>query len=632
MKLNGDPLRIGQILTNLCSNAVKFTHQGEIVISTKLLNQTREKVTLEFSVRDTGIGLAQEQIEKLFRSFTQADNSTTRKYGGTGLGLTISKKLVELMHGKIWVESVLGQGSTFFFTIILDRAKDEQDKYLISNIDLKNLKVLVCDDNKTAREILREALESFTFKVTCVESGKAAIEELEKNKENPFELVLMDWKMPEMDGLKTCSIIKSNRNIPKMPLVIMVTAYDKENIFEGANSLGLNGFLVKPISYSVLYDTIIRAFGKTELQKTKREYKSMKKPKDISKIEGISILVVEDNDINQQIATELLESAGFVVEIAGDGREAVKMIEQSGTPSKYSMVFMDLQMPVMDGFIATQEIRKNSNYTTLPIVAMTADAMSGVKEKCLEAGMMDFVTKPIDPEEVFNVLLKWTKIKEGGVKDTKLKTLQKDEEINLPKFLYININEGLLRVNNNKKLYSKLLKSFFTTFTNFEKEIKTLFSEGKMKDAERVAHTLKGVSGNIGAKDVCEAAAGLERKFKNAEVLDIDKELSPVTERLILVLKELESFSESKEEVSPIDKFEFMDFEKLDNLLDELLTLLKDDDYDAQNKMDLILALPGIRKFDTEVKTISKKIADYDFEEAIKIILNFKIQITNTNK
>ena len=262
LNLFGDPLRVGQIITNYCSNAVKFTNEGEIIVSATFESMIENNIKIRFSVKDTGIGLSKEQKNKMFKSFSQADQSTTRKYGGTGLGLAISQKLAELMNGDVGFESELGVGSTFYFTAEFEAQKDQKRKEYIPSIDLRGMRVLICDDNSTARDILTDALEAFSFEVTAVESGKAAIELLEKNINNPYELVIMDWRMPEMDGIETAKIIKMNHNIKKTPMIIMVTAFGKDEIAKQAKDVGINGFLIKPVTYSLLFDTIMDVFGK----------------------------------------------------------------------------------------------------------------------------------------------------------------------------------------------------------------------------------------------------------------------------------------------------------------------------------------------------------------------------------
>ncbi len=610
-KLNGDPLRIGQILTNLCSNAVKFTDSGEIIVAAKKISMTEEDIMLEFSVKDTGIGLTESQKEKLFESFTQADSSTTRKYGGTGLGLAISKKLIELMGGNIWVETEPGRGSTFYFTLKLSLSVEKDDTTLMIDYDLRNLKVLVCDDNKTSREILREALESFSFRVKSVDSGKNAIEEINNNLNEPFDLIIIDWKMPEMDGLEVCSLIKNNNELPKMPLIIMVTAYDKEQIFDRAKSLDLNGFLIKPVSYSLLYDAILNAFGKQELCKTRKKEKIIQKPDSLTAIGGSCILIVEDNEINQQIAVELLTSSGFNVETANDGKQAVEMISQSGSPSKYSLVLMDLQMPVLDGISATKEIRCMDSYATLPIIAMTADAMSGVKEKCLEAGMVDFISKPIDPEEVLTALSRWIKVEER-------KEFFEKEPVEAPfPFKHIDSKQGLLRVNGNKTAYIKLLKDFSKSFEYFRDEIIKLYNTGMIEEAERNIHTLKGVSGNVGAANLSRVAAEFESKLRNGKIIDIENDVASLHNQLQLALDEIRFLDLEKEQIIHTVSKASLDKTELITLLSELLILLKDDDFGARQKVDQIMSVKGILPFEKELRLITQKIDDYDFEGAI---------------
>ena len=399
--LIGDPLRLGQILSNLTSNAIKFTKDGEIVISINVISKDEEKVELKFSVKDSGVGLSEEQKGKLFQSFSQADGSTTRKYGGTGLGLVICKRLVEMMGGEIWVDSEPDKGSTFIFTALFGRQKKEKRRIFKPSIELKGIRVLVVDDNSASREILKKALESFTFKVTNVASGEEALTELEINANNkksqPYELVLMDWKMPGMNGIETTKRIKSDPNIPQPPTVIMVTAYGREEIRKQAESVDIDGFLVKPVTHSLLFDAIMDAFGKNRGSRSRSIKYGVNEIREIGNIKGAKVLLAEDNEINQQVATELLEKAGLSVTIANNGKEAIKAVEGS----VFDLVLMDVQMPEMDGLEATGCIRKNPRFSNLPIVAMTAQAMTGDREKCIDAGMDDYITKPVDVNELF---------------------------------------------------------------------------------------------------------------------------------------------------------------------------------------------------------------------------------------
>ena len=326
--LVGDPLRLGQVLLNLTNNALKFTESGEIVVSTAAVSRDQDRVTLKFSVSDTGIGLTQEQIDKLFQAFSQADTSTTRKYGGTGLGLTISKRLVDLMGGEIWVESQPGKGSTFIFTASFGLGKEKAKKALVPSRSLRDMKVLVVDDNATSRQILQEILESFTFEVTQAASGEEGLAEIEKAPpDHPFELVIMDWKMPGMDGIEASRIIKTHPHLSKIPAIIMVTNYGREEIMGQAENAGLDGFLIKPVSPSVLFDAIMQAFGEDVPGRAPAPQREIAAEGGVLQtIQGARVLLVEDNEINQQVAMEILAGAGVKVSLANNGQEAIKAL------------------------------------------------------------------------------------------------------------------------------------------------------------------------------------------------------------------------------------------------------------------------------------------------------------------
>jgi PAS domain S-box-containing protein len=353
--LVGDPLRLNQILVNLGNNAIKFTEQGEIVLTTKVIESSHDKVTLQFSMRDSGIGMTEEQRAKLFQAFSQADTSTTRKYGGTGLGLTISKRLVNMMGGEIWVESEPGQGTTFSFTADFGLGKERVKKRFVPTPDLRGLKVLVVDDNATSRQIFEDILEAFSFAVSLAPSGEEALEDIENaDRDKPFELVIMDWKMPGMDGLEASRQIKTHKTLGKIPAIILVTAHGREELMRQADEIGLEGFLLKPVNSSVLFDAIMQALGKEVQDVTRVRRGKERTPDDLKAIQGARVLLVEDNEINQQVAKEILEGAGLVVTIANDGREGVDLVQSS----EFEAVLMDIQMPVMDGYEATRKIRE----------------------------------------------------------------------------------------------------------------------------------------------------------------------------------------------------------------------------------------------------------------------------------
>jgi len=353
--LVGDPLRLGQVLINLSNNAVKFTDAGEIVVAVELEKEAVDQVTLKFSVRDTGIGMTEQQAARLFQPFSQADSSTTRKYGGTGLGLTISKRLAEMMGGNIWVTSQPGHGSTFSFTANFGLGKEKARECYQPVADLRGMKVLVVDDNATSRDIFQDMLESFSFDVTLATSGREGLAELEKaSPDRPFDIVIMDWKMPGMDGIEATRLIKSHKDLSKIPAVIMVTAFGREEVMQQAQQVGLEGFLLKPVNASMLFDTIMQAFGLETNAAPRVTQKNEQQAEALEKIQGARVLLVEDNEINQQVAREILEGAGLNVTVVTNGQEAVDAVQVNA----YDAVLMDVQMPVMDGYTATRKIRE----------------------------------------------------------------------------------------------------------------------------------------------------------------------------------------------------------------------------------------------------------------------------------
>ena len=394
--LLGDPVRLTQILTNCVNNAVKFTDRGEIRVNIEQLERTGDKVQLKCSVRDTGIGMTLEQSAKLFQPFTQADMSTTRKHGGTGLGLTICRRLVELMGGRIWLESEPGVGTTFHFTLWLGVGAAQGTAKRVPE-KLARLRVLVVDDNAAAREILQEPLGGVVGRVDAVASGAEAIAAIREHDatDQPYDMIFMDWRMPGMDGLQASRHIKSDETLSHQPAIVLVTAFGREEVREEAERMQLDGFLVKPVTKSMLVDTLVNLFSHSD-EETSTAVAGLQS----TSLGGARILLAEDNEINQQIATELLEGVGAKVTIANNGREAVEML-WSGPSPPFDVVLMDLQMPEMDGYQATAKLRSDARFATLPIIAMTAHATVEERQRCLAAGMNDHIAKPIDPGNLF---------------------------------------------------------------------------------------------------------------------------------------------------------------------------------------------------------------------------------------
>jgi len=538
LTLIGDPLRLGQILLNLTNNAIKFTEEGEIVVQTKILESDKENLIIRFDVRDTGIGLTQEQVGKLFQSFSQADMSTTRKYGGTGLGLSISKRLSEMMGGEIGVMSEYGKGSSFFFTVKLGLGEDKALTSRRKPKELKGLKVLVVDDNETAREVLTAYLEDFSFSVKSVSSGELAIRELVQSKaarQKDYDLILMDYQMPGMNGIETSRKIRNELENVEVPKIIMVTGFGREEIMKQADEVGLQGFLIKPVSPSMLNDTIMEVFGLSSGMRDRSIKADDVKPEGFEKIRGSKLLLVEDNAINQQVARETLEQEGFFVEIADDGKIAIeKMYERND----YDLILMDLQMPVMDGYEATEEIRKDDRFDNVPIVAMTADAMTGVQEQVKKIGMNGYVTKPINQKELWKTLTRWIEPGDRNLPEGYAVDEKREETLSFPEIDGIDTESGLKRVGNNSRLYKNLLKQLIDDYSDVTKKISDLSEEGRTEEAIREAHSVKGVSANLGAEGLQNQMIDIEQKLKDgAELKDSLAIADEILGKLVLAIE-----------------------------------------------------------------------------------------------
>ena len=536
--LIGDPLRLGQVLINYGNNAVKFTERGEIKVSVRVKEQSDKDVLLYCSVRDTGIGLSEEQIGRLFQSFSQADTSTTRKFGGTGLGLVISKKLAELMGGEVGVESQPGKGSTFWFTARLGKGVAQQRKLALAS-DMRDKRVLVVDDNENARLVLGELLGNMSFNVDNVESGPAAIGAVARAEAEgaPYEIVFLDWQMPEMDGIETAKRLKE-LPLGKMPHMMMVTAYGREELIQDAEKTGFNDVLIKPVSASVLFDGVVRILGGAIDGGLRSAGEA---PSDtfeqLATIKGARILLVEDNDLNQEVAMELLHDAGFVVDLAENGQIALDKVRAVD----YDLVLMDMQMPVMDGVTATQEMRKEKRFQNLPVVAMTANAMQGDRDRCMAAGMNDHVAKPIEPEDLWKSLLKWITPKHLIAKISKVNP-QAEQDVGLSFDIKgLDMANALRRVLNKKPLYLSMLRKFIAGQKTVAAEIIRALDENDRVTAERLAHTLKGVSSNIGATALQQLAEKIEAAIRAHHPRDVlDGQLNALKNLLANLIMQIE--------------------------------------------------------------------------------------------
>jgi PAS domain S-box-containing protein len=516
--LIGDPHRLGQILTNLVNNSVKFTERGEIVVSAAMLQQTGEKCQLKFSVKDTGIGMTKEQAAKLFQPFTQADMSTTRKYGGTGLGLTVCRRLVELMGGQIWLDSEPGVGTTFTFTVWVGVGQQKGSGKILPE-KLTTMRALIVDDNAGARDIIDDLLTGVVAHADAVASGPEAIAAIQQaDGAAPYDVVFMDWRMPGMDGLQAARTIKADVSLKHHPAIVMVTAFGRDEIREEAERLQLDGFLVKPVTRSMLVDALVTTFAEAGDHVAAVASATAEGVN----LQGLRVLLVEDNEINQQIAVELLEGVGATVDVSRNGREAVDRLVGGPIPPPYDVVLMDLQMPVMDGHKATAMIRADKRFNELPIFAMTAHATLEERNLCLANGMSGHIAKPIDPALLFDTLGKVARLStmaastDRSTRDGAGNTATAD----LPAIDGLDSADGLRRVAGNMKLYKKLLREFVDQQADAVQQIRAALAKNDTESAIRLAHTLKGVSGSLGAGPVQSAAGTVEKLLRDQAAAD----------------------------------------------------------------------------------------------------------------
>ena len=608
--LVGDPLRIGQILLNFGANAVKFTEHGEICLGARVLERGGEDALICFTVRDTGIGLTREELGRLFSGFHQADMSDTRRYGGAGLGLAISKKLADLMGGGIGAESEYGKGSVFWFSARLGIGKGETAS-LIPSLDLRGCRILVVDDNESARAALCDMLRSMMFNVEDAPSGTLALRQAEQalSLERPYQAVLIDRGMPGMDGIETAARIRSLSPGSPPGIILMKGAGDNGRPYEGDGADDME-ILTKPVPPSVLFDTIIRALSR--LAGRDREFTAANPALEgrLKTIAGARILLVEDNEINREVAVELLRGAGLRVDTAGNGREALGMLNGS----VYELVLMDMQMPVMDGVTATGAIRANPLWKDIPVIAMTANVMPSYREECRAAGMNDFIPKPIDPSLLWSALLKWIQPRKG---DAEGPSPPESPDASLPLALDgIDTALGLRLLLDNRDLYIAILRKFLLNHGDTAAEIRHALDAGDLWTAGRIAHTMKGVAGNIGAMNLHSLAAELERGIRNgAAPEEVERRMMMFQEALDALVRELRMKLPPEEAPEPVQ----VDGEALEVICDFLAELLKQDDAEAvelfgENENLLRAAFPE------EFGPMEKAIRRFDFDVALAIL------------
>ncbi|SCY87703.1 hybrid sensor histidine kinase/response regulator [Desulfoluna spongiiphila] len=535
-QLIADPLRLRQVLSNLISNAFKFTEHGEICIRVSLKEMAGPQATLLFEIRDTGIGIDPALLESatgdIFDAFAQADGSTTRKYGGTGLGLAICRNIVRIMGGDIWVKSERGKGSLFSFTARFKAVPESVAATPTLPPTMREMCALIVDDNPSTLMVIKRYMESFGFRTDLAESGEKAIRLCQgAHHGQAYDLVVLDVRLPGMDGIEVAQHIRKT-HASDAPPIVMISALGNEFEIKRAKQIGVDSFLLKPIKQSLLFDSIMEIFG----YESTRKNTATRQPPPSDEFSGLSVLLVEDNPINRMVATEMLQGSGALIDTAECGTEAVEKVKAQ----RYDVVLMDIQMPQMDGFQATRAIRNDLKRISLPIIAMTAHAMYGDREKCLAAGMNDYISKPIDRTRLFSAIRKNTRLSEALKMESRYaqRTPRTASSQELPFTLPgLNLDEGIHRLGGSWDTYVRILKEFKTQYTPFFTEFRKLMAADDLEGAALSAHALKGVAGNISAGDLMLAAKTLETAIREGQKDRILERVRLVESSLAVVLE-----------------------------------------------------------------------------------------------
>ncbi len=642
-QLIGDPLRLGQILLNIASNAVKFTEKGEITILIEKISQRENHWDLRFSISDTGIGMSKPVLTKLFKPFSQADSTTTRRFGGTGLGLAITKQLIELMHGNISVESQENKGSIFKIDLpfkLLDNNVSQSE----NQNRLKDKYILIVDDNSTSRDILSSIANSYEMKVETASSGREAVSivktALTQNKH--YDLILMDWVMPDLDGIASSQDILSLTHPDALPSIIMVTGRGKHELAQHTSLDDYSAVLVKPVSPSILRKSMLATLFPNEQQKIDTTPASA--GDDIANIKDKKILLVEDNKINQQIACELLEQKGAIVTVANNGLEAVQQVHDK----TFHLVLMDLQMPLLDGYHATEKIRERFTPTALPIIAMTAHALKSEKERCLQAGMNDHVAKPINPKRFYQTLDHWLSQTAGKtlskdlINSNAIDHLDQNTEPSI-KSRVIDVEDGIARVAGNKAIYFRLLGEFKEEYGDSEDKLQQLLShylalensphkQSDNKSLLSFIHTLKGASANLGATDL----SGCIAQFEDALIQKHDPKASfeavrQALNNLWLAVDHITKPSIEDEQIQQIDgseelQKETINFDTTIEILSKLKRHVSQGSVSAE-KSAIALSTELNGRLSETLKELQNLLHEFEFDKAEELITEIEQQL-----
>ncbi len=619
--LMGDSVRLRQVLLNLTDNAAKFTEKGEIKIEIRAIQKMSYGTILRFSVKDSGIGLTEEAVKNLFQPFQQADVSTTRKYGGTGLGLAICRNIVHLMDGELTVNSTPGEGSEFIFNAYFS-LEDNADNHIDAIENVKGMHALLVDDSESARMVLNDMLTSLGFEVTIAKNGIEAIKKFENHLDkDPFSLLVVDWQMPGMDGLELVNELKKQHS-GEIPAVLMVTAYGLDTVRKAAREKEVDGLIIKPVNPSALYDSVNKIL---QLGKKKVAAHKQNKPDDTnhkSSLEGKRVLLVEDNEINMELAMELLKDVGILYDSAWNGAEAIVKLKAS----HFDLVLMDIQMPIMDGLTACRKIREELNNKELPVLAMTAHAMKGEREKSLAAGMNDHITKPIDPEFLYLTLRKFLAPQTVNSQEKapiSMRTAAEPNGNNI-KIDGIDTITGVRRAAGKEDVYLKLLRTFVENHGNFKAKAQQLQAQNRLDETGMLLHTLAGVAGNIGITEVYKLAQQLTLDFKThikSGSLNftpiLQNKLEEVANVLEIYLDRIHVFLASLETLSPNEKQLVSDAD-LDEMLEKLGIAIAENDPVSIEQCNYLVE--KVTLDDTLVdllKDVSTSINNFDFDEAL---------------
>ncbi len=613
--LLGDPLRLGQVLSNLCSNAIKFTETGEIIFRGEMISQTENLIELHISISDSGIGMTPAQCDKLFQSFSQADTSTTRKYGGTGLGLSISRELVKLMGGKIWVESEVGIGSSFHFHARFGTTQEASSQHVFQTADLQGLRVMVVDDNRAAREIVAAMVKPLGMNVDTTSDGTQALNRIIEASRTgvPYDLVLMDWRMPTRDGVECARDIQQMKGI-STPAIIMVTAFGREDVLERAAEMGvtLNAVVSKPVTHAALVQAIGRAMGKKLHVELGTDDALDPKQDALLHLEGARVLLVEDNEMNQELVVDLLARAQVEVVVAENGQVA---LDRLSIDSQFDGILMDCQMPVMDGYTATRAIRSQARYASIPIIAMTANAMADELDRISAVGMNAYVAKPMNVEKMYLTLAKWI---HPNAKAAAFAAISK-ESVDPGLFKQGAILEGVDTVaglavaGGNDALYQRMLDRFRRGHRSFGQDFELAMAAGRWQVALRLAHTLRGTAGNIGAGALQAAAAELEAACRNEEAASrITPLLAEVQSSLDRLVASLDAAYAGESE-GPVAE---VDIAQIVKLAAELEQLLKNDDLDAMGVSVQLKSLAVGTRFQADFARLADDVERFAIDDA----------------